>query len=79
MKADVSARLLTDPFAAQGALRYRRDGAKYVLYSVGPDGRDDGGKPIYDKTKPVSSDGSERPRYFVEQNSVGDIVAGISQ
>ena len=79
LAASVPASLLTDPFAAQGNLRYRRDGAKYVLYSVGPDGRDDGGKPIYDKTKAVASDGSERARYFVEQNSVGDVVAGVNQ
>ena len=77
--ANVPANLLTDPFAAQGNLRYRKDGADYVLYSVGPDGRDDGGKPVYDKTRPMSSDGSERARYFVEQNSVGDVVAGVNQ
>lgn len=34
---------LMDPFTGQ-ALVYRREGAGYVLYSVGPDGKDDGGK-----------------------------------
>ncbi len=34
---------LVDPFTGQ-ALVYRREGAGYVLYSVGPDGKDDGGK-----------------------------------
>ena len=76
--ANVPPSLRNDPFAAQGDLRYRRDGAKYVLYSVGPDGRDDGGKPIYDKTKAVS-DSSERARYFTQQDSVGDVVAGANQ
>ena len=77
--ANVPANLLSDPFAAQENLRYRKDGAEYVLYSVGPDGRDDGGKPVYDKNKPMSSDGSERARYFVEQNSAGDVVAGVNE
>ena len=77
--ANIPAILLTDPFAAQGNLRYRRDGAKYVLYSVGPDGRDDGGRPIYDKTKTVSSDGSERMRYLTLPESIGDVVAGVNE
>lgn len=36
-----------DPFAGEteALLRYRRKGAEYVLYSVGPDMKDDGGKP----------------------------------
>jgi hypothetical protein len=33
-----------DPYTGEPLL-YRREGAKYVLYSVGPDGQDDGGKP----------------------------------
>lgn len=36
---------LTDPFSGQ-PLRYRRTGASYLLYSIGPDGKDDGGKPM---------------------------------
>ena len=79
IRANVPAIRLTDPFAAQGNLRYRRDGARYVLYSVGPDGRDDGGKPIYDKTKALSSDGSDRLRYITHFNSVGDVVAGVNE
>lgn len=79
VKANVPASLLADPFAAQGNLRYRRDGAKYVLYSVGPDGRDDGGKPIYDKTKIITDKEGERARYRADQNSVGDVVAGVNQ
>ncbi len=34
-----------DPFAV-GPLKYRPDGSGHLLWSVGPDGRDDGGKPI---------------------------------
>ena len=77
IKANVPAALLFDPFAVKGDLRYRRDGAKYVLYSVGPDGRDDSGKPIYDKTKSDSNGG--RARYFVQSDSVGDVVAGVNK
>ncbi|HZT41648.1 MAG TPA: hypothetical protein VFA07_05645 [Chthonomonadaceae bacterium] len=32
-----------DPFALQGPFRYRRKGAQYVLYSIGPDGIDQQG------------------------------------
>ncbi len=66
-----------DLFASSGTLRYRRTGTKYILYSVGPDGIDDGGKPIYN---PHSAFDANIPnsRYFVRQGSKGDIVAGIN-
>ncbi len=35
-----------DPFAPGSELRYERQGESYVLYSVGPDGVDNGGDPI---------------------------------
>jgi hypothetical protein len=41
---DVLEALPPDPFG-RGPLNYRRDGDKYVLYSAGPDGADDGGHP----------------------------------
>lgn len=73
-------RMPVDPFALRKPLCYRRNGAKYVLYSIGPDGRDDGGKPIDDpkgnahpKKTPKTED-----RYDVWENSKGDIVAGIN-
>jgi len=68
-----------DPFALSGALRYKRLGAKYVLYSVGPDGKDDGGTAIFDRAKsaPGSADAGDL-RYWVQQDSRGDIVAGIN-
>jgi len=67
-------RLPDDPFAAQGTFKYRLDGKSYVLYSIGPDGQDDGGKPIDDVTKATSA--SPNARYFVTQHSIGDVVAG---
>jgi hypothetical protein len=40
--------ILTDPFDGQ-PLRYRKQGDGYVLYSIGPDLKDDGGKPMNGK------------------------------
>ena len=40
--------VLTDPFDGQ-PLRYRKQGAGYVLYSIGSDLKDDGGKPMNGK------------------------------
>jgi hypothetical protein len=50
-----------DPFAEQ-PLRYRRQGEGYLLYSVGPDLRDDGGTAISSRT--------------VDASARGDLVAG---
>lgn len=68
-----------DPFALSGPLRHKHSGAKYLLYSVGPDGKDDGGAAIFDRTKPASTtaEGSDQRRY-VQQDSQGDIVAGVN-
>ena len=69
----------TDPFARSGPLCYKRVGAKPLLYSVGPDGKDDGGRAIFDRTipAPTNADGYER-RHAVQENSVGDVVAGVN-
>lgn len=61
-----------DPFALKGPLKYKRVGDMYVLYSVGPDAKDDGGKAIDDPGK-LSDE-----RYKVEEDSTGDIVAGLN-
>ena len=39
-------KLPDDPCARQGTFKYHLQGAGYVLYSIGPDGKDDGGTPI---------------------------------
>ena len=69
----------TDPFALSGPLRYKLAGAKPLLYSVGPDGKDDGGKAIFDRTipAPTTPEAADR-RHAVQENSVGDIVAGVN-
>jgi hypothetical protein len=41
-------RVPLDPFGGGEAMRYRSGGDTYILYSIGPDGKDDRGKPIYD-------------------------------
>jgi hypothetical protein len=72
-------KLPDDPFAAQGTFKYLVQGTSYVLYSVGPDGKDDGGRMIDDpKHSEDPENTSPTARYYVHQNSVGDIVAGKS-
>ena len=68
-----------DPFALSGPLRYKLAGARPLLYSVGPDGKDDGGKAIFDRTlpAPTNADGYDRRR-AVQENSAGDVVAGVN-
>jgi hypothetical protein len=65
-------KLPDDPFTPNAALKYRLNGNKYVLYSIGPDGKDNGGKPICDpQLEPAR-------RYSVYTYSDGDIVAGVN-
>ncbi len=62
-----------DPFTVKRPLQYRKTGDKYILYSIGPDLTDDGGKPVDNpKTEPDK-------RYVVDKDSKGDIVAGINR
>jgi type II secretory pathway pseudopilin PulG len=69
-------KLPDDPFAAQGTFHYRLQGQSYLLYSVGPDGKDDGGTPIYDVKKQVGN--HPETRYSVEKDSIGDVVASTN-
>lgn len=66
-----------DPFAAAGPLHYRRVGVTYTLYSVGPDGRDDGGRPISDFGPTPLLPGMPAQHYLVRA-AEGDIIAGIN-
>jgi len=63
----------TDPFGT-GPLRYRQSGSSYVLYSIGPDGRDDGGAPIHDPARTAQMN-----PYLVLSESKGDVVAGLNR
>ena len=65
----------SDPFARSGQLRYSVTPKRYVLYSIGPDCRDDGGRPI---VEPNYGGRSYYGQYRVQTDSVLDIVAGIN-
>jgi hypothetical protein len=58
-----------DPFDPSQPLQYNQLGPTCRIYSVGPDGKDNSGYPI-----PKVS----RDDWYVKDNSIGDIVAGIT-
>jgi hypothetical protein len=62
-----------DPFGgADHALRCRRTESGFLLYSLGPDGKDDGGEPI---DNPAAEGNARRN---VMADSKGDVVAGVN-
>ena len=63
-----------DPFAPDKPLHYRRDGAAYLLYSIGPDGVDDNGTPI-DNKPPLVEAITESTRRQILAGSTGDVLA----
>lgn len=54
-----------DPFAPTSPLRYKQSLGNFLLYSVGPDGKDDGGAPMKERG--------------VMPDSVGDMISGVSK
>jgi len=67
-----------DPFSKGETLRYKPTGSAYRLYSIGPDGIDDGGTAIHNPTfKPDTPEG-QRAIVSPALNSKGDIVAGVN-
>jgi hypothetical protein len=62
-----------DSFTATDTLKYKVTGNSYALYSVGPDGKDDGGTPSADGKKSVAGGNTN-----LNTRSTGDIVAGIN-
>lgn len=60
-----------DPLSDDKPLQYRLTGKSYVLYSIGPDGKDDGGAPICDTSR-------SHPYSLVGYGQKGDIVAGVN-
>jgi hypothetical protein len=65
-----------DPFSNGKPLVYAREGDKYRLYSVGPDGRDDGGSEIQTlETDPDT--GITKVSERLQATSYGDILAPI--
>ena len=61
----------TDPFTAGKPLRYKQTGKSYLLFSVGPDGKDNDGKPC--KEGKAGTTGSS-----TSLSNKGDIVAGVN-
>ena len=57
-----------DPFGKNQPFRYRVTKTGYLLYSIGPDARDNGGKAVMGKDK----------SHLVYDQSKGDIVAGVN-
>lgn len=66
--------LPTDSFAKDGQFRYKKQGKEFLLYSVGPDGVDDRGKPALNTDK----EPSVRTQYMTREDSKGDIVVGVN-
>ncbi len=69
--------VLLDPFARNLPLHYIPNRKKYLLYSVGPDGNDDGGTPLKEGI-PDDNAKSGLPRLKVDTRDIGDIVAGVN-
>ena len=69
-----------DPFARAGSLHYRLYGQKYLLYSIGPDGKDDGGRPIENPTATSANRYQVMPYQAAPpwHTADGDIVAGVN-
>jgi len=67
-----------DPFAPDSELKYRQDGKSYKLYSMGPDGVDDGGKPIINHINDGYLKKKMRDTRYVMPASHGDVVAGVN-
>jgi len=63
----------TDPFTNGAPMHYVAKGSSYLLYSVGPDCGDDGGKPIRDTTRKGAAQYNVR-----SSDQTGDIVAGLN-
>lgn len=68
----------TDPFNAGRPLQYRHTKSTYLLFSIGPDRRDDGGAPVINAAFPAKSTDQPNPRFVVDSSSRGDIVAGVN-
>jgi hypothetical protein len=65
-----------DPFTLRGAICYRTVGPQFTLYSVGPDGKDDGGKPILNASPAVPTCPEVQWPRRVRIESRGDVVYG---
>ena len=65
-----------DPFDGINPLHYKLQGNKYLLWSIGPDGVDNHGTPIFNN---LDEDAVSAQYQLLDPKSKGDVVAGISQ
>jgi len=69
----------TDPFTNSASLSYGLVGKKYVLYSIGPDGQNNGGTASADGKKQPKNPGNKPGGLsWISNGSTGDIVAGVN-
>ena len=69
-----------DPFGGGQLWRYQRKGSAYRLWSIGPDGVDNGGQPVPPRTGGRPAWPGERVRLpRIAPDSVGDYVAGRNE
>ncbi len=61
-----------DPFSNNHQVKYKRTGAKYLLYSIGPDAADNGGTPIRNAGNSGMEYAASAP------DAKGDVVAGVN-
>ena len=67
----------SDPFGGGQGWNYTRTGQNYLLYSIGPDGKDNGGTPIPWRNRARKSIAGKRERLPpLMPDSLGDYVAG---
>ena len=69
-------KLPEDPFQSGHSFGYHPKDKSFILYSVGPDGVDDGGKPI--DLPSNSTKNNPMARYRVTHESKGDMVFGLN-
>jgi hypothetical protein len=62
-----------DPFDGGEPFHYQAQSGKYTLWSIGPDGVDNHGKPIFNHGK------EGHARYWTLPDSQGDMVAGTNR
>lgn len=66
----------SDPFGRGEALRYKRTGSTYLLWSIGPDELDNGGVPIDWENPRIPIPGETQRLPHIAPQSKGDFVAG---
>jgi hypothetical protein len=68
-----------DPWDGIAPLHYQLQENKYLLWSIGPDGVDNHGTPIFDPNAGGTAPSiPNNVRYEVSRGSAGDVVAGIN-